>query len=69
MDEVGGAASLRRLLNGECCDSSSFFVEDGVGGVSFIVGAGVCELWRTTETWNWGPPHSNPIQYKAMYLL
>ena len=41
----------------------------GWGGVSFIVGAGVCELWRKTETWNWEPPHSNPIQYKAMYLL
>ena len=35
MDEVGGAASLRRLLNGECCDSSSFFVV-GPGGQGIL---------------------------------
>ena len=35
MDEVGGAASLRRLLNGECCDSSSFFVV-GAGGQGIL---------------------------------
>ena len=34
-DEVGGAASLRRLLNGECCDSSSFFVV-GPGGQGIL---------------------------------